>query len=151
MSVTSLVAAASSFAQPPKAVTRQPAAAKPFAQKLVEDTLAAHPELEEVEIAAVSAGRCTMIASTSKEDLGEKCERDSTEPMRTGKPFIEKEKTVIEVSLPLHDVSGAVVGAAGIAFKAKPGQAEAAAVDQARRIVTGMESHVASLAVLLGR
>jgi hypothetical protein len=27
---------------------------------------------------ATSGGHCTMIASTNNEDLGEKCERDST-------------------------------------------------------------------------
>jgi hypothetical protein len=133
------------------AQAQKAAAPAPFAQKLAEDTLAAHPETVEVEIAGSSAGRCTMIASTNKEDLGEKCERDSTDPIRTGKPFVEKEKDDLEVSLPLHDASGKLVGAVGIAFKLTAGLTNAAAIDQARRIVAEMEPRIPSATVLLGR
>jgi hypothetical protein len=131
--------------------SRAASAPKAFAQKLAEDTLAAHPETGEVEIAATSGGHCTMIASTNNEDLGDKCERDSTEPMRTGQPFVEKEKDDVEVSLPLHDASGKLVGAVGIAFKVSTGRTDAATIAMARRIVAEMEPHIPSASVLLGR
>jgi len=123
---------------------------KSFAQTMVEDTLAAHPEADEVSIAVSGAKGCTVIASTDKEDLGGKCEQDETEPMRTGKPYVEKEKDGFDVSVPLHDASGALIGTLGLGFKAKAGRTEAVVIDQAKKIAAELAPRIASKAALIG-
>jgi hypothetical protein len=58
-------------------------AGKSFAQKLVETTRAKHPELDEIGISAITSRGCVGIASTDKSDIGGKCEKEDSEPIRT--------------------------------------------------------------------
>jgi hypothetical protein len=131
--------------------TRQAPAATSFSQRLVETTLAAHPEADEVGIAVTSSNRCTVLASTDAEDRGAKCEADDSAPIRTGKPFVGREEGEFDISLPLHDRSGRLVGAVGIRLKAAPGQTQAIVVNQARAMAHEMEAQIPSKAALLGR
>jgi hypothetical protein len=123
--------------------------AKTFAQKLVEATQAKHPESDEIGISANTSRGCIGIASTDKSDIGGKCEKEDSEPMRTGKPVVEKEKDGFDVSLPLHDSTGEIIGAVGVAFKPAPGQTEASVTEQARKIAAEMEAQIPSKAKLL--
>lgn len=120
-----------------------------MAQKLVNETHAKHPEANEIGIAVTGAKGCSNIASTDKGDIGEKCEKDDSEPIRTGKPYIEKEKNSFDVSLPLHDLSGKLVGSVGIEIAPKAGQTEHDVVQQAQKIAAEMESGIPSKASLL--
>ena len=122
---------------------------KTFAQNLVEATLAKHPESDEIGISANTSRGCIGIASTDKSDVGGKCEKEDSEPMRTGKPVVEKEKDGFDVSLPLHDSTGMIIGAVGVGFKSVPGQTEASVTEQARKIAAEMESQIPSKAKLL--
>ena len=124
---------------------------KTFAQKLVESTQAKHPESDEISISANTSRGCIGIASTDKGDIGEKCEKEDSEPMRTGKPVVEKEKDGFDVSLPLHDSTGNVVGALGVGFKPAPGQTEASVTAQAQKIAAEMEAQIPSKARLFER
>jgi hypothetical protein len=119
-------------------------AGKSFAQKLVETTRAKHPESDEIGISANTSRGCIGIASTDKSDIGGKCEKEDSEPMRTGKPVVEKEKDGFDVSLPLHDSTGKVIGAVGIGFKSAPGQTEASVTKLALKIAAEMESQIPS-------
>jgi hypothetical protein len=122
-----------------------------FAQKLVESTHAAHPEADEIGISATTQRGCIGIASTDPSDVGEKCEADDIEPMKTGKPSVGKEGDGFDVGLPLHDAHGKLVGVVGIGFKASPGQTEASVTAAAKKIAADMERHIPSKAALLGR
>jgi hypothetical protein len=122
---------------------------KTFAQKLVEATQAKHPESDEIGISANTSRGCIGIASTDKSDIGGKCEKEDSEPMRTGKPVVEKEKDGFDVSLPLYDSTGMIIGAVGVGFKSVPGQTEASVTEQARKIAAEMESQIPSKAKLL--
>jgi cell division septation protein DedD len=124
---------------------------KSFAQKLVEATQAKHPESDEIGISANTSRGCIGIASTDKSDIGGKCEKEDSEPMRTGKPVVEKEKDGFDVSLPLHDSTGKIIGAVGIGFKSAPGQTEASVTQQAQKIATEMEAQIPSKAKLFER
>jgi hypothetical protein len=106
------------------------AGAKIFGQALVESAHGRHPEATEIAISARSSHGCETIASTDRGDIGEKCEKDEVTPMRTGNPFVEKKKDGFDVSLPLHDAQGRVVGAVGIEFKLEPGQTESGVLAQ---------------------
>jgi hypothetical protein len=122
---------------------------KTFAQELVEATQAKHPESDEIGISANTSRGCIGIASTDKSDIGGKCEKEDSEPMRTGKPVVEKEKDGFDVSLPLHDSTGEIIGALGVGFKSAPGQTEASVTEQARKIAVEMEAQIPSKAKLL--
>ena len=126
---------------------QQPARAY-MAQKLVDHTHATHPEASEIGIATVGSQGCKTIASTDKSDLGEKCEREDSEPMRTGKPSVEKEGKNLDITLPLHDVTGRLVGSVGIELTPKPGQAQDAVVQEAQSIAKEMEAAIPSKASL---
>src|SRR5579864_2698204 len=121
---------------------------KTVAQKLVEDTHAQHPEATEIGIVTVSAKGCRTIASTDKGDVGEKCESDDSAPMKTGKPYAEKEKDGYDISLPLHDATGMAIGAVGIEFKLEAGQTAANMIEKAKRIAGEMEKQIPSKAAL---
>jgi hypothetical protein len=130
------------------AQTKTPAG-KSFAQKLVEATHAQHPESDEISISAITGRGCIGIASTDKSDIGAKCEKEDSEPIRTGKPVVEKEKDGFDVSLPLHDSTGKIIAAVGIGFKPAPGQTEASVTEQARKIAAEMEAQIPSKAKLI--
>ena len=145
---TALMWAMAAGAQPlPRAQTK-PRTGRSFAQRLVEATQSKHPEADEVGISAVTSRGWVGIASTDKGDIGEKCEKDDSEPMRTGKPFVEKEKDGFDVSLPLHDASGKIVGSVGVGFKPAAGQTQAAVTQQAEKIAHEMEAQIPSKASL---
>jgi len=110
--------------------------AKIFAQKLVETAVAKHPELSSMELAVTPPGgqNCLTIASTEAKDLGEKCDEDEFAAMRTGKPFAEKEEDGFDITVPLHDATGKLIGTVGLDFKPKPGQQETGVIEQATRI-----------------
>jgi hypothetical protein len=126
----------------------KPHTGKIFAQKLVEETLAKHPEFDEISISANTGRGCIGIASTDKSDVGEKCEKEDSEPMRTGKPVVEKEKDGFDVSLPLHDAGGTMIGAVGFGFKPAPGQTPGSVTELARKIAAEMELQIPSKAKL---
>jgi iron complex outermembrane receptor protein len=127
----------------------QAPAAKSFAQHLVESTQAKHPEADEIGISATTARGCIGIASTDKSDIGEKCEADDVKPMQTGKPYVEKEKDGMDVSVPLHDATGKTVGVLGIGFKAAPGQTPASVTALATKIAAELAMQIPSKAKLL--
>jgi len=121
---------------------------KSFAQKLVEQTHAQHPEATEIGIVTVSAKGCRTIASTDKGDIGEKCESDDSAPIRTGKVSVGKESDGYDVSMPLHDSTGKAIGAVGIEFKLEAGQTKASVTEQATKIAGEMEKQISSKAAL---
>jgi hypothetical protein len=124
---------------------------KTVAQKLVETTQAKHPESDEIGISAITSRGCVGIASTDKSDIGEKCEKENSGAMRSGKPVVEKEKDGFDVTLPLHDSTGKIIGALGIGFKPAPGQTEASMTEQAQKIASEIEAQIPSKAKLFER
>jgi hypothetical protein len=128
-------------------------AAKPkiFAQKLVEEALAKHPGVDEVGISVRSPHGCRTIASTDKGDLGEACETDDLEPIRTGKPYVEKERDGYDVSVPLRDTVGRIVGSLGVGFKVSAGETKGTAIEQAAKISKEMAGEIPSKLQLFAR
>jgi hypothetical protein len=121
-----------------------------YAQKLVEETLAAHPELIGFELAATPTGKtqCVTIASNEAKGIGEKCDKDEFTAMKTNKPFVEKEKEngkeVYDVTIPIHDANGKIIATAGIDFKPEPNQSAAQVTERSQQIAKELESKVKS-------
>jgi hypothetical protein len=117
---------------------------KNFAQQLVGEAMAKHPQVAGVELSTTPPGKtCVTIASTEAKDLGEKCDNDEFTAMKTDKPFVEKEKEggkeVYDITMPLHDASGKLIGTVGLDFKPEPGQQQSQAVQLAGQLVREME------------
>jgi hypothetical protein len=126
------------------ASTLRTASKKVFAQKLVEEILRKHSEINSLEIAADSPSGCQTIAATDPKDLGEKCDNDEIQPLKTGEPFVEQEKDGFDVTLPLYDRSNQILAVVGIDFKVAPGQTKESIVKQGRQIAAEIESQVPS-------
>ena len=123
--------------------------AKIYAQKVVNETLAAHPDIMGLEILAASAGKeCTTIASDEELGIGEKCDQDEYSVMKSNKPFADKVtehgKEFFDVNVPIHDANGKAMAIVGIDFKPNPKQTAAQASEQAEQIAKEIEAKVPS-------
>jgi len=100
---------------------------KTHAQKLVDSIAQRHSEITGLELSATQAGQkgCATIAATEAKDLGEKCDKDEDTAMKTGEPFVEHGPDGFDVTAPLHDATGKLIGALGIDFRPQPGQTKA--------------------------
>src|SRR5215831_15294631 len=132
------------------AQTNPASAQRIYAQKLIEETLAAHPELLGLELAATPPGKtqCVTIASSETKGIGEKCDKDEFAAMKTNKPFIEKEKEngkeVYDVTIPIHDANGKIIATAGIDFKPAPDQSDAKVAERSQHIAKELEAKIGS-------
>lgn len=123
--------------------------AKPFAQTLVETARTHHPEADEIGIMATTDKGCMGIASTDADDVGEKCEAEDIQPMKTGKASVEKEGSGYSVSVLLHDATGKVVGVLAVGFEGAPGRTEAEVTEIARKMESEMAARIPSKERLL--
>jgi hypothetical protein len=124
--------------------------AKIYAQKIVNETLAAHPEIMGLEISAASlkTEECTTIASDEELGIGEKCDPDEHDAMKTSKPFADKttehEQEFFYVIVPIHDTNGKTIAVVGVDFKPDPKQTAAQATKGAQEIAKEIEAKVSS-------
>ena len=124
---------------------------KIYAQKLVNETLAAHPDIMGLEISAAYAKKddCSTIASDEELGIGEKCDRDEYSVMETNKPFADKTKEhgkeFFDVNVPIHDANGKILAIVGVDFKPDPKQTAAQASDRAQQIAKEIEAKVPSM------
>ena len=123
---------------------------KTQAQSLVDLTAQKHPEITGLELSTTPAGRevCVTIAATEAKDLGEKCDKDEATAMKTGKPFVEHEADGFDITAPLHDASGKLIGAIGIDFKPELGQTKADILKLTVGLLKEVEQQIPSKASL---
>ena len=116
-----------------------------FAQKVVEEIKAAHPEIAGLELAAIKPGKgCQTIAATEAKEIGQKCDKDELTARKTNKPFVEQEKTEFDVTLPIHDSAGKIIATAGMDFKLEAGRTKETVVREALKIGTELERRLTS-------
>ncbi|MDB6092406.1 MAG: hypothetical protein JWN85_5190 [Gammaproteobacteria bacterium] len=99
-----------------------------FAQTLVNDAMAKHPELLVIGMHAPKPGSkgSTMIAS-NLDRIGKKDDDDDLAVSRERKTILApnlKEPTKFEVAVPLQDASGKVIGSLSTVFKYAAGDDE---------------------------
>jgi len=95
--------------------------AAPFAQKLIDQALARHPEILLIAIHAQPPGHQNVIIASSFGRIGKIGDEDDMRCIHTGKSNLEVNTPHYEDELVLQDASGKTIGALGVVFNYKEG------------------------------
>jgi hypothetical protein len=126
------------------------AAKKIYAQKLLDETLAAHKDVVIMAMHVTPPGKTdNVIIASNIGRIGKKADEDDLRVIATGKPNLEinKKGDHYEVELVLQDRDGKTIGAVGIVFNYEKGK-EAAYKKKAEEIRDEMKGKIPSLAKL---
>ena len=93
----------------------------PYAQKLVDEALANHPEIILIAIHATPPGHKNVIVASNFGRIGKIGDEDDMRCIHTGKSNLEVNGPHYEDELVLQDASGKTIGALGVVFNYKPG------------------------------
>lgn len=121
-------------------------AAKIYAQQLVEQLAARHPELVRIGMHVTPPGKADnmIIASNVADKVGQKSDPEDLQAMNTGQPVVLKEGKNFDVTLPLHDAAGKIIGAIGLTFRPRAGEKKTDAARRARAMASEAEKRIAS-------
>jgi len=124
----------------------------PYAQKLVEDALAKHPEVILIAIHAQPPGHKNLIVASNFGRIGKIGDEDDLRCIRTGKSNLELNSTGkhFEDELILLDASNKTIGALGVVFNYKPGDDKAALAKIAYKVRDEMKEKLPTESVLYG-
>lgn len=124
---------------------------KIYAQKLVDETVAKHPELL-VLVMHVTPPKDpdNVIIASNIGRIGKKADEDDLRVIQTGKTNLELNQAGdrFEVELVLQDVSGKTLGALGTVFAYKPGDKESDFKAKGEKIRDELRKQIPSLAKL---
>lgn len=123
---------------------------KIVAQTLVDGFARKHPGLVRVGLHVTPPGSSDniIVACNAAERIGRKSDPEDLKAMQTGKPIVLKEEGNFDVTLPLHTVSGQLIGALGLTFQPHGNEQEASAIERARRMANELEKRIPSKAKL---
>lgn len=123
----------------------------PFAQKLVNQELARHPQVLLLAIHAQPKGHKNLIVASNFGRIGKIGDEDDMRCIRTGKSNLEVNAAEhhYEVELALRDRSGKIVGALGVVFHYEPGVDRARLIAIADKIGREMQAQIASESALV--
>ena len=121
-----------------------------LAQRLVDQLAAKHPELVRIGLHVTPPNRShnIIVASNVAAKIGQKSDPEDLQAMRTGKPVVLREQGNFDVTLPLHDSSGNVMGAIGLTIRPAAGEQESGARQRAQKIARELEGQIPSKAQL---
>ena len=124
----------------------------PYAQKLVDEALASHPEVILLAIHAQPPGHKNLIVASNFGRIGKIGDEDDLRCIRTGKSNLELNSTGrhFEDELILVDSAGKTIGALGVVFNYKPGDDKAALAKIAGQVRDEMKAKLPSEATLFG-
>jgi hypothetical protein len=145
-----LAAALPLAAQSPDAATAKP---NTYAQKLIDDGLAKHPDIVIFVFHVKNAdGSDYPIIGSNIGRYGKKADEDDLRVIHTGKPNLEVNATGnhFEVEMALHDTSKNVLGAIAVVFNYKAGDNKEALHKKAEKIREEVEKQIPSIAKLTG-
>jgi hypothetical protein len=123
-----------------------------YAQRLVDETLAAHRELIILAMHVTPPGRSdNVILASNIGRIGKPADEDDLSVIRTGKAKQEVNSTGdrFEVELPLHDVAGKPIGALGVVFPYQKDEDQAALQEKAEQVRDEMARRIPSVARLV--
>lgn len=124
----------------------------PYAQKLVEEALAKHPEVILIAVHAQPPGHKNLIVASNFGRIGKIGDEDDLRCIRTGKSNLELNSTGkhFEDELILLDASGKTIGALGVVFNYKPGDNKAELAKIADKVRDEMKAQIPTGSVLFG-
>jgi hypothetical protein len=124
----------------------------PYAQKLVDEALANHPEIILLAIHATPPGHKNLIVASNFGRIGKIGDEDDLRCIETGKSNLELNSTGkhFEDELILLDSSGKTIGALGVVFNYKPGDDRAAMAKLAEQVRDEMKAKLSSEEALFG-
>jgi hypothetical protein len=124
--------------------------AAPFAQKLVDEALARHPEILLIAIHATPPGHKNVIVASNFGRIGKIGDEDDMRCIHTGKSNLEVNGPHFEDELILQDASGKTIGALGVVFNYKDGDSKEALEKVAEQTRDEMKSQLPSSRKLFG-
>jgi hypothetical protein len=124
----------------------------PYAQKLVDEALAKHPEVILIAVHAAPPHHKNLIVASNFGRIGKIGDEDDLRCIRTGKSNLELNSTGkhFEDELVMQDASGKTIGALGVVFNYKPGDDKVAMEKIADQVRDEMKAKLASGDVLFG-
>ena len=119
---------------------------KIYAQRLVDELAAQHPELVRIGMHVTPPNKSDniIIACNVSERIGRKSDPEDLKAMKTGQPVVLKEDGDFDVTLPLHDAAGKPIGAIGLTFKPLAGEQSEGAARRAQAMAHEVEKQIAS-------
>ena len=123
-----------------------------YAQKLVDETMAKHPELQILALHITPPGSPdNVILGSSIGRIGKKADEDDLKVIQTGAPILEVHISGkrFEVELQLHDASGKTIGAVSAVYAYKPGDDQTQFRKQAEKVRAELEKKISSVAKLV--
>jgi len=123
---------------------------KIMAQKLVDELAARHPELIRIGLHLTPPDRLDniIVACNIAARVGQKSDPEDLKAMHTGQPVVLKEQGNFDVTLPLHNAFGKVIGAIGLTFEPQGDEPESRAAERAKKIAAEVERRITSKAKL---
>lgn len=125
----------------------------PFAQRLVEDELAAHPRviLIGMHVTPPNYPENVVIASNFGR-IGKLADKDDLRVINTGISNFDVEPAgkTYEAEIPIHEKSGRIIGAISIVFNFKPGDDQNAFTREAKVIAKHIDARITTLDELFG-
>ena len=122
----------------------------PFAQKLVDEALAKHPEILLIAIHATPPGHKNVIVASNFGRIGKIGDEDDMRCIHTGKSNLEVNGPHYEDELILQDASGKTIGALGVVFNYKDGDDKEALQKIAEQTRDEMKGQLPSAKKLFG-
>ncbi len=122
------------------------------AQRLVDELAKKHPELVRIGLHVTPPGspENIIVASNVAAKVGQKSDPEDLQAMVTGRPVVLREGENFDVTLPLHDATGKIIGAIGLTLRPVGGEQEGHATRRARAIASELEKRIPSRGSLFG-
>ena len=123
-----------------------------YAQKLVDETMANHPDLQILALHITPPNSTdNIILASSIGRIGKKGDEDDLEVIKTGKPILEVHVSGkrFEAELQLHDRNGKTIGAVSTVFAYKPGDDKLQFQNRGEKIRSEIEKKIPFLAKLV--
>ncbi len=121
---------------------------KIYAQKLVDQTIAKHPELRQIGLHSIppNSSESMIIAINDPKKVGKKSDPDDLEVMKTGKPSVEiiDRKQIYDLGFPLLDRSGTIVGVAVMEIKLSAEKSKESALKRGKIIQEELRKEIPS-------
>jgi len=118
-----------------------------FAQRLVDETLAKHPEVAHLVMHVTPPNKPdteNVIIASSIGRIGKRADEDDLRIMHTGKveAVLAKSGDRFNVSLPLLDAAGHTLGVLAVGFPYKPGDDTATLLRAAEQLRDGLKGQI---------